>query len=91
MKSGTVGMNNSQAEFIEYLSKKGKKVIVISFGNPYLLANFPEVHGYLAAYGDAKTVIDAAINTLTGKNNPKGKLPVTINENFKFGHGLRYN
>lgn len=90
MNSGTVGMNESQADYVNFLTFEGKKVIVISFGNPYLLQYFPEVPGYIAAYGDSKVVIDAAIKTLAGENKPKGKLPVTISEEYKFGYGLTF-
>lgn len=91
MKTGTVGMNNSHAEFIKQLTDVyDKKVIVISFGNPYLLSNFVNVAGYIAAYGDSKSVIDAAIKSLSGEINPKGKLPVTITDEYKFGYGLNY-
>ena len=91
MKTGTVGMNNSHAEFIKQLTDVyGKKVVVISFGNPYLLSNFENVSGYIAAYGDSKSVIDAAIKSIAGEINPKGKLPVTITDEYKFGYGLIY-
>lgn len=91
MKTGTVGMNNSHAEFIKQITDTyGKKVVVISFGNPYLLSNFVNVSGYIAAYGDSKSVIDAAIKSIAGEINPKGKLPVTITDNYKFGYGLSY-
>ena len=90
MKSGTVGMNESQADYVNFLTYEGKRVIVISFGNPYLLDNFPEVPGYIAAYGDSKVVIDAVVKTLAGEIKPKGKLPVTITETYKFGYGLTY-
>ncbi|MDD5361226.1 MAG: glycoside hydrolase family 3 N-terminal domain-containing protein [Ignavibacteria bacterium] len=90
MKSGTVGMNESQADYVNFLTYNGKKVIVISFGNPYLMDNFPEVPAYICAYSDCKPSINAAIKSLVGEIKPKGKLPVTINENYKFGHGLTY-
>lgn len=91
MKTGTVGMDNSHAEFIKQLTDvHGKKVVVVSFGNPYLLSNFTNVSGYIAAYGDSKSVIDAAIKTIAGEINPKGKLPVTITDEYKFGFGLNY-
>ena len=91
MKTGTVGMNNSHAEFIKQLTDVyGKKVVVISFGNPYLLSNFENVSGYIAAYGDSKSIIDAAIKSIAGEINPKGKLPVTITDEYKFGYGLIY-
>ncbi len=90
MKSGTVGMNESQADYINFLTYNGKKVIVISFGNPYLMENFPEVPAYICAYGDSKPSIIAAVKSLIADIKPNGKLPVTINENYKFGHGLTY-
>lgn len=90
MKSGTVGMNESQADYINFLTYNGKKVIVISFGNPYLMENFPEVPAYICAYGDSKPSIIAAVKSLIADIKPNGKLPITINENYKFGHGLTY-
>ena len=81
---------NLRQTILTILTSKGKKVIVISFGNPYLLSNFPDVSGYIAAYGDSKVSIDAVIKTLTGANKPKGKLPVSINDKYKFGYGLTY-
>ena len=73
-----------------FLTYNGKKVIVISFGNPYLMENFPEVPAYICAYGDSKPSIIAAVKSLIADIRPNGKLPVTINENYKFGHGLTY-
>ncbi len=91
MKTGTVGMEKSHAEFIKQMTEvHGKKVVVISFGNPYLLSNFTNVSGYIAVYGDSKSVIDAAIKAIAGEINPKGKLPVTITDEYKFGFGLNY-
>ncbi len=90
MKSGTVGMNESQADYVNFLTYNGKKVIVISFGNPYLMENFPEVPAYICAYGDSKPSIIAAVKSIIADIKPNGKLPVTINENYKFGHGLTY-
>jgi beta-N-acetylhexosaminidase len=90
MKTGTVGIPESHVDLINMLAHSGKKVIVISFGNPYLLKDFEDVPVYMCAYGDGNTSINAAINTLTGENNPSGRLPVTISNNFKFGFGLKY-
>ncbi len=90
MKSGTVGMNESQADYVNFLTYNGKKVIVISFGNPYLMENFPEVPAYICAYGDSKPSIIAAVKSLIADIKPNGKLPITINDNYKFGHGLTY-
>jgi len=90
MKTGTVGIPESHVDLINMLAHSGKKVIVISFGNPYLLKGFEDVPVYMCAYGDGNTSINAAINALTGDNNPTGLLPVTISKNFKYGFGLKY-
>jgi beta-N-acetylhexosaminidase len=90
MKAGTVGIPESHVDLINMLAHSGKKVIVISFGNPYLLKGFEDVPVYLCAYGDGSTSINSAINTLTGDNKPSGLLPVTISKNFKYGYGLKY-
>lgn len=86
--TGTVGLPQSQLDLINTLVAKGKKVIVVSFGNPYLIQGFTEINSYVCAYGDSESTIRAGIKALLGEINFKGKLPVTITEEFKFGTGL---
>lgn len=86
--TGTVGLPQSQLDLINTLVAKGKKVIVISFGNPYLIQGFKGIDSYICAYGDSESSIRAAIKTMFGEINFKGKLPVTITDEFKFGTGL---
>ena len=88
MKSGTVGLPASQIELINKLSQSGKNVCVISFGNPYLLKGFKDIDSYICAYGDCETVINAAVKCIFGEIKFKGKLPVTISEEYKYGAGL---
>jgi beta-glucosidase-like glycosyl hydrolase len=86
--TGTVGLPQSQLDLINTLVAKGKKVIVISFGNPYLIQGFKGINSYVCAYGDSESSIRAAIKALLGEINFKGKLPVTITDEYKFGTGL---
>jgi len=88
IKTGTVGLPESQISLIKVLKEKGKKVIVISFGNPYLLQGFEEIDSYICAYGDSESSINASIKGIFGEIKFKGKLPVTINELYKFGDGI---
>ncbi len=88
IKTGTVGLPQSQINLIKDLKTKGKKMIVIAFGNPYLLQGFEEIDSYICAYGDGETSILAAIKGLTGEIKFNGKLPVSINDNFKYGTGI---
>ena len=87
-KSGTVGISQEYIDNINLLLQNNNKVIIISYGNPYLIKGFPEVNGYLCAYGDGESSIKAAIKVLKGEIPAKGKLPVTISENFKYGFGI---
>ncbi len=88
IKTGTVGLPESQISLIKSLKEKGKKVIVISFGNPYLLQGFEEIDSYICAYGDGESSINASIKGILGEIKFKGKLPVTINDTHKFGDGI---
>lgn len=90
-KSGTVGIPDSQVRLIKKFKSLNKNVIVISFGNPYLLKGFPEIDSYIAAYGDSPASINAGLKSLFGEINISGKLPVTINEEYKTGYGINLN
>lgn len=88
IKTGTVGLPESQISLINSLTASGKKVVVVSFGNPYLIQGFPDVSSYICAYADAGTSIDAAIDSFYGTIKFKGKLPVSISSIYKFNDGI---
>ena len=87
-KTGTVGIPQENVDMLDSLLLRNKKVVVISFGNPYLLKAFPDVDGYLCTYGDSNFSIDAALKALNGEIPFKGKLPITISSQYKFGFGI---
>ena len=64
-------------------------MIVVSFGSPYLLRQFPEVPVYVCAYGSAESSQRAAVAALFGEYAVTGKLPVTLPGLYPMGHGLR--
>lgn len=86
--SGTISILPSQTKLIDSLVDNKIKLIVISFGNPYLLSEFHAVPNYICAYGDADVSINAALKAITGSIHFKGKLPVSINDEYKFGSGI---
>lgn len=88
IKTGTVGLPQSQLDLINSLISNGKKVVVVSFGNPYLIQGFPEVGSYICAYADAETSINSVIKSFYGTIKYKGKLPVSISNEFKYGDGI---
>jgi beta-N-acetylhexosaminidase len=86
--TGKISILPSQTAFIKALNAKTNKIIVTSFGNPYLLREFPAVPCYIAAYGDADVSIKAVIKAISGEIHFKGKLPVSINSDYRFGMGI---
>ena len=86
--TGKIYILPAHKELINSLASMNKRVIVISFGNPYLLKEFPDIPNYLCAYGDADVSINAVIRAIRGEIKIKGKLPVTITDNYKIGTGI---
>jgi beta-glucosidase-like glycosyl hydrolase/CubicO group peptidase (beta-lactamase class C family) len=85
---GTADMSSSHARLLRALAATGRPVIVVSYGSPYLLRQFPEVPAYLCAYGSAETSQRAAIAALFAEYPVHGRLPVTLPGLYPYGHGL---
>lgn len=70
---------------------KNKKVIGISFGNPYLLSAFPEMQTYLVAYGDIPSLQRAAGKSILGMQDITGRLPISFPGLHARGTGIRFS
>jgi beta-N-acetylhexosaminidase len=66
------------ASFVQRLTTKGKRPIVVSFGNPYLLQQIPSVPAYVVAWGGFPPSQLAAARALLGTQAVTGKLPISI-------------
>jgi beta-N-acetylhexosaminidase len=86
--AGRVSVPTPVATWIDALSKK-KRVIVVAFGNPYLIGQFPSVGSYLAAYGVSDDLERAAVAALFGRAPITGKAPISLPGVFKAGDGIR--
>ncbi len=85
---GSVAMDPTHARLLERLATGPAPVIVVSYGNPYILGQFPAVGVYLCAYGANESSQRAAIAALFGEFAIAGKLPVSIPGQARFGDGL---
>ncbi len=85
----SAGIPEAGAKFLREILQTDKKVINLSFGNPYLLNNFPEMKTYIVAYGDMPSLQRAAARALVGEIEFKGKLPISLGENFPRGTGIQ--
>jgi len=66
------------ASFVQRLAAKGKRLVVVSFGNPYLLQQIPYVPAYVVAWGGFPPSQTAAARSLIGIQPITGKLPISI-------------
>jgi beta-glucosidase-like glycosyl hydrolase/CubicO group peptidase (beta-lactamase class C family) len=85
---GTADMAPSHARLLRALLQAGRPLVVVSFGSPYLLRQFPEAPVYVAAYGSAESSQRAAVAAVFGEYAVAGKLPVTLPDLYPYGHGL---
>lgn len=81
------------AEEIRWISEiaKRKKVILSSFVKPYALSaipSFEDIDGVVVAYQNNEMAQTAVAQLIFGAIPAKGKLSVSINEEFKVNHGL---
>jgi beta-glucosidase-like glycosyl hydrolase/CubicO group peptidase (beta-lactamase class C family) len=85
---GTADMSASHARLLESLVGAGRAVVVVSYGSPYLIRQFPEVPVFVCAYGSAESSQRSAVAALFGEYPVHGKLPVTIPGVARYGEGL---
>jgi beta-N-acetylhexosaminidase len=76
------------ASFIQTLMQRGRRPIVIAFGNPYLLQQLPGVGTYLVAWGGFPVSQTAAARALLGTSAISGHLPITIPPYASRGTGI---
>ena len=81
------GLSKIAIELVKQLQEQTNSVSLV-FGNPYAIKNFFGAKNLVACYEDDPYTQQAAIDLLQGKIIAKGKLPVTVCEEYKFGSGI---
>ncbi len=72
----------------QLVSRYRDRLVVVATGNPYELAQFPEVGTFVATYGPDPASLAAAARILCGQLLPKGRLPVSVPGLYPRGHAL---
>lgn len=85
----SVGLPEPGRKALAMLIEKRTPIIAISFGNPYLLMNFPELRTYLVAYGDMPSLQQAAARAVSGQIDISGKLPISLPGLYPRGTGIQ--
>lgn len=89
-RSLNYGITYQVRNFIRSM-QEDKNTIVTIFGNPYSIDKFDEIHnssGLIMAYQEGESFQKMAAQLIFGGIGSTGKLPVSINENFKAGDGI---
>jgi beta-N-acetylhexosaminidase len=76
------------AVFMRTLTERGRKPILIAFGNPYLLQQIPWIGTYLVAWGGFPVSQTAAARAVLGISRISGHLPITIPPDASRGTGI---
>lgn len=78
----------AEAEFLHFLNAHSDRVILVSFGSPYIIQEFPETPVYICAYKDMGLMHTALAEALLGKKDISGRLPVSIPGVADLGEGI---
>ncbi len=85
---GSVALGGGLAGFVRDLAARGRPVVFVSFGSPYLLSAVPTVPAYMLAWGSAEVCQRAAARALLGLEPIGGHLPVSLPPFHHAGDGL---
>ena len=86
---GQLGFSEGLKQYFGQVSALKKPLIIITFGDPYVIEKLPAADGILAAYTGLRKSEEAAGCVLLGTSGTQGTLPVTIPGRFKRGDGIR--
>jgi beta-N-acetylhexosaminidase len=81
------GLSKPAVDLAKMLQQQTKAITFV-FGNPYAIKNFCNAKNIVACYEDDDITQNAAADMLEGKITAKGKLPVTVCDEYKYGSGL---
>ena len=83
-----IGINDDQLKLVTRLAA-AKPTVLVSLRGPYDVRFAPNVAACLCAYDGRQPSLRAVIEVITGQLKPVGTLPVTVNDRFALGAGLR--
>ncbi len=86
--SNTVAVPEEVADFVRQLDAIGTPHVVVSFGNPYLITDFPDVRAYMLAWSGSEVSQRAAARALFGEFDLRGRTPTRIPGFAEIGDGI---
>ncbi len=87
--TATMSATGGLPELIDGLQKAGRKVVLVSFANPYLAQDLPPTAVFVEAWSASPLSQRAVARALLGLAPITGQLPITIPSVAPYGAGLR--
>jgi beta-N-acetylhexosaminidase len=87
----SVGLPENGAAILREALAANKKVVGVSFGNPYILSSFADLKTYLVAYGDMPSLQRASARALLGSQDVTGRLPISLPGLHPRGTGIQFS
>ncbi|HEU4766665.1 MAG TPA: glycoside hydrolase family 3 N-terminal domain-containing protein [Pyrinomonadaceae bacterium] len=88
-QASSVGLPDSGSRALSAVIAAKAPIVGVSFGNPYLLQNFPAMRTYVVAYGDMPSLQNAVARALMGEIDITGKLPISLPGLYPRGTGIQ--
>lgn len=80
------GVSSNVQRLVSTLSAK-TKVLVVNFGTPYALKNFPTAQGAVVAFNDETLTQKLTARAIAGALPFRGRLPISAAPQFQYGMG----
>ena len=87
-QSGSLALPEEVVDFAGQLTEIGVPHIVVSFGNPYLITELPDVRAYMLAWSGSEVSQTAAAQALFGEIEISGRVPTRIPPLYEIGDGI---
>ena len=87
-QSGSLALPEEVVDFAGQLTEIGVPHIVVSFGNPYLITELPDVRAYMLAWSGSEASQTAAAQALFGEIEISGSVPTRIPPLYEIGDGI---
>jgi len=82
-------ISDRAAAILREINRLVERTVVVIFGNPYIFHLCEEAEAVLCIYDNSETAEKVAADALIGRIPIKGKLPVTLSEEFPRGFGIK--
>jgi beta-N-acetylhexosaminidase len=87
-RKGSVALPQDQVAAVHRLLSSEKPVLVVSFGSPYVIKQFPEAKEWLAVFSNADVAQRAAARAIFGQVPISGRIPVSVPGTVSMGSGI---